>query len=1500
MRIGSGQHFNRSNCSLNVSLYAKVRAVSLVGENVVLVEVILSALAEAALSYSSAKAKGFFARRNATRELATTCAHAIEQAIEITPALAEDFRSESFIKSVIVPVVQSVIDDPSLLPDPEGVASKYIDMFVLRFAAEEGVDSTLLRIFQTDRAALKSAFVSFFATLRSLLYKSETWREAVHHSTGEQTLAQTTSILQILNDRVDANGRTGINLEAAASDAATGSAELREWPKDIFGQRIERAALGRLIERIESAPAGVALLIGEAGSGKSALLAELTSRLEGDGTTVFAIKADTLPVDLRTVADIGLALGMSGQIDHELAALALERRVVLIIDQLDAVSDVMDRSSARMRLLLRLVRMISDRHLPVHVVISSRPFEAAHDARFHQLQAEEFKLDLPTTDEVNALLDAVGIDRELIEASLMETLRRPFALKLFVEITKRGGHLPGLTSAQLLDRWLETASLGSESERANSIDLMNRLAADMITTETLWRPADSYEMYSRDALARCEACGLIVRNAGKIGFSHQSWLDDFQAKGFRTGQDLTEYAWHNQGSLFVRAAVLRSLQRLRLYEPSAYAAAAESLLFDPRTRRHLRHLVVDVFAVNPIPTDREAAWVEALLQSDPILARRAITKLVPYWANWRDALARIVPTLMVDDRFHWNAVQALAAEAALEPDNVANLIERHWDEAKFDRVAFSVVEQSGVITSKIEERLNVILDRTKIDDYAISHLVTTLRADQRFTDASRIVYTWAMRIEGDRHHGPRLHNVEKLAQDAPLELATSLLPWFIATAQKEVDKQHPARCRFPKSRSLPRDWNFNGKRDSPYEALRIALRSLAQADPLTALALVDPIQHIEIDEVQELVTETLMAGGAECAQAAIKFLRADERRFCIGDARVQLERGVSSTQMGLVSQELIEAISGHLDHDVLADFRDAIERWTIYSNGEFADSDVDLRRKRLQWADEHRMELLDRLPPNLLTPRRRRQISDWRTQNPRPKGKVNVRGMAGFVGSPMSETAMAKANDDMLFKKLDEIDDSAPERSLGRRFLEGGVHELGQAFAAFGKSYPERAIRIARERFQPGRHEKVAGALVSELSGVTEIDASVVLALVEELSDRGFESRSWRNGAAWALARVAERLEGLSDHTIARLERWIETDSSAIERQIAQRLEFEELDRKNNKDKEEANAASMLFGFGHGMHLLPQDNFTLLSAMASGYLSRSTPDCDGWLAALERHVERPEDPHIWSALLAHRGRWLLWADRERVKNLLDGVWKKFPTAFDSIDLLGFVWPSRAMFPDHVLGSLMQRWLLSADTRLVQAAAEFIAAAHIVDNENALYACLAQQIDDAKPSALLGRLFAAAAAWREDDPVIRPRGHAALMQFVVHADGDLAHAISTAVDHSTRLIADDLTIELVRAVGANPAILAASVNGRFADGLQSLLLYPGFDDLVLATTEQIVALRLDDPQSSSSYLDQDFVHVTVALQRSDGPLRERAMDIYERLLDAGVYGAEEAAKAAMGR
>lgn len=319
-----------------------------------------------------------------------------------------------------------------------------------------------------------------------------------------------------------------VSFEQSRADAKEGSKALGQWRRDIQGEEIERPELTKLLKRIDEQPRGRTLLIGEAGAGKSALLAKLTDVLQERGTPVFAIKADLIPADVVDLADLSRALGLEARIDSEIEVLAYGGPMAVLIDQLDAVSDIMDRTSQRMRVLLSLANEVARPNgpngpsLPVHVIVSSRPFEAAHDARFQSLGAETITLALPETKDIEALLEKVGVPIEAAPPALRETLRRPFALRLFVELAVRGELPQELAASGLLMAWLKSAKLGDGAKRAETIVFLETLAADMTETETLWRPVDLYEFDHLEALASAQASGLIVRQGPRIGFSHQS------------------------------------------------------------------------------------------------------------------------------------------------------------------------------------------------------------------------------------------------------------------------------------------------------------------------------------------------------------------------------------------------------------------------------------------------------------------------------------------------------------------------------------------------------------------------------------------------------------------------------------------------------------------------------------------------------------------------------------------------------------------------------------------------------------------------------------------------------------------------------------------------------------------------------------------------------------------------------------------------------------------
>lgn len=1473
-----------------------------------LAEFIFGAIGDAVVGYAADKGMQLFKSDKARNEISKIGASAIEAGILKSPSIAEDLRSASFVSGVFVPLLQATIRDPSRIPDPQALSAEFIDMFVTRFVKNTSADETLSRIFQTDRIELLAAFSTIIQELRSKLYESEFWREAAHYLATEKILSQNGMMLAILEQQELAGSIASIDLTEAKQDAQNGSTELREWPRDISGLEIIRPELDRLKRHIESADRGTAILIGEAGSGKSALLSRLTEDLEKGGNVVFGIKADTLPPSVQTIEDVGKALGLAGPLAIEIAALARQCRVCLIIDQLDAVSDVMDRSSSRMRLLLRLVKDIQDQSLPVHVLVSSRPFEAAHDARFQRLRAEEFKLGLPSVEEIIDFLGNLGIDGVGLADGLKQTLRRPFALKLFVQLVQRGVEPASVKSSELLDRWLATADLGPDELRSRALALMTKLAEDMLATETLWRPLDQYEHPHKEAIARCEGCGLLVRSGVKIGFNHQSWLDDFQAKSFRTGGDLAEYVWHNQDSLFVRATVLRSLERLRLVELEAYIKAVNALLWSAKTRRHVKHLIADVISTVRDPEPREGAWLEMLIKREPVLANRALGKVGDHWPVWRPLFLQSLSALMKDEQFHWRVIHLLAAEAKIDPDNVVALVEAHWNDASKDHLVFRIAEQSGVMTASVENMLRNILKRTKIENHSISHFITTLTEDGRTEEASRLTSIWLSTIEIEKYQAPEIYNIEKLVEAAPYNFAKETLPWLVDIASSQTEPYLDGIRRYPRSSSLPWDWDYDHGRGHLIEAIRDALLSLAKIDPDAAVRLVMPLYTVEIEQIQELIAQTLGAGAENLSETALEFLLVDERRFHLGNASVEIEPGCSSLESGLSSQELIEAISPYLVVEQQGELRDRIEAWSLYAQAVGENEDASLRKERLRWSEENRMELLERLPEGILSPRRRRQILEWRAGKGRPiPRKRGGLSMATFVGSPMSHTAMAAARDDDIFNMLDEVHDQAPERTRRRPISsDGGVSQLSQAFSTFGKDHPQRAFDIAISKFVSGRHEHAAGYLVDELSKTKEgtdepvHPTAAVHQLILDLSARGFNSRTWKTQASWALSRLSDRMDGLPGTTIAMLEGWLENEADVVEDKTERRIALDsENERRNKKNKQVPQP--LLFNRYGGMRLIPQDNYSILSAIFHGLIGRDNKDFDGWLGILERHAAKPEDPHIWAFLLTDKGRWLFWADRPRVQVLLTKLWDRDNRIFLEVDLVGFMWRNREMFPSPLLIQIFRLWLETDSEPHLQAAGEFSQALTLLDPADEVGIELAALLPNKSSPELVGRLFSAGAAWREEDNDMRERAHQLLIGFATEATGDEAHAISSAVNKTDNLLPDDFSREMIDIVSRNQSLLEACLTGRFADALQGLLLYPDFDEPVMEVTERVAALIAHHQGGRyRSFMDSDFVQVTVALQRSDGPLRAKAMDIYERLLDAGAYGAEEAAKAATSR
>jgi hypothetical protein len=215
---------------------------------------------------------------------------------------------------------------------------------------------------------------------------------------------------------------------------AAASSSLLQWPSTLDGSTwLEPQSLRELQTCIESDTTSTTLLLGSSGTGKSALLSRLAAEYSKAGSVILGIKADFLPVSIDSAEGLASHLGISGTLQEAVLGLCQKQTVILLLDQLDAVSDLADLKSVRLNVLLNLVKDLAGTH-NVHIILSARAYEAMHDSRLRSLDIRRIELQLPTWEQVELVLQGAHIDITSLSDEFKQVLRRPQFLKVFLSL----------------------------------------------------------------------------------------------------------------------------------------------------------------------------------------------------------------------------------------------------------------------------------------------------------------------------------------------------------------------------------------------------------------------------------------------------------------------------------------------------------------------------------------------------------------------------------------------------------------------------------------------------------------------------------------------------------------------------------------------------------------------------------------------------------------------------------------------------------------------------------------------------------------------------------------------------------------------------------------------------------------------------------------------------------------------------------------------------------
>lgn len=377
-------------------------------------------------------------------------------------------------------------------------------------------------------------------------------------------------------------------------------------------------------------PQRVGILYGKAGIGKSVVMHDLLKKIqEVEDWKVLGLKSDI--VEFADTDDLSKKLHLSSRIEDVIFDLSkVNKRVVLLVDQIDALSLSLSSNRTPLRSLLKLIQRIQCIQR-VRVVVSCRPYDLEYDPTLEQLRVKnKWELKEFNPDVVKKVLELSRYDKP-IGIETIHFLGNPLNLHLFLKVFKTAQLRYPLSQEDLYGQLWCKYIIDDTNEEVNKtrvVELLDAIANRMYERQELTIRRKIVETeYSKELNYLLHSEILTMTPNGLLQFFHQTMFDYVYARRFiEQGKDILEQLSKSHQGLFIRSAVRSILSFLRDSDPLVYINALIHLLFDKTHdgynvyRFHIRSLILSSMVFYEKPIKEELILIETkLLNDDSVL-----------------------------------------------------------------------------------------------------------------------------------------------------------------------------------------------------------------------------------------------------------------------------------------------------------------------------------------------------------------------------------------------------------------------------------------------------------------------------------------------------------------------------------------------------------------------------------------------------------------------------------------------------------------------------------------------------------------------------------------------------------------------------------------------------------------------------------------------------------------------------------------------------------------
>ena len=888
--------------------------------------------------------------------------------------------------------------------------------------------------------------------------------------------------------------------------------------RELLRPAIPRSETDTAVDHLTNAPERRFFVVGDAGTGKSAVLHQIVEWTGSADWPVLAIRLDRVEPFSSTV-ELGHRRGLDVSPVTALAAAAGDRPCLLVVDQLDAVSLASGRLPTNFDVVGNLVREASA-FPSMRVLLACRRFDLDNDYRIRALAEAEnttrIEVGPLSNEQVDTAIRAMKLPAEQLTATQRDLFRMPLHLVLLriiadqadtLSVTSPNGLFRAYWERKRRDcrrpprtiRFEETIDVITEAMSARQ---QLSVPETVLDTDGL---ADDAEVLASE--------GVIVRDGQRVTFFHQDFFDyAFVRRWISRQQSLAGFLRSTEQEFFRRSQVRGILRHLRDEGSERYVTEVETVLSELAIRFHVKEIVLASLRSLADPTTAEWAMISRLIATEPPFANQLwLTLRTRPWFDRLDAEQIIQQWLASDleaDNYH--ALDIMLGGVTERLDRLAELLAPHAGRAAGYPIWLNWITRFGDMYQS-RPLFDLVLAAIRRGDYQGHEqelwLATSGRAQRQPAWAVELLAAYLVEQPGawdlddvGRVKALRLreHSAIELASQsaagAPEQFCQLLMPYLLKVmALTEDDPQTLPIADRQFSRRLPNHGPFSELDDALLSAAVTAIRTLIEHDPSAAQPVLEQLAADPHDSAQWLLYEGMRAAGERYAPWAASLLLEGPHRLVSGYP----ENPVWTTR------ELLQSITPYLSGEELVQLEQAAMEYRP-------------SWERPAFAGFASFSLLSGLAEDRLSEAARKRLGELRRRfdSDQPSRPLTMQG--GFVRSPIPEAAASHLTDEQWLDAMARYVNDRTDFVT----LTGGAHQLSQVLRTEASAQPERFARLAL-RMTNETHPAYGNAVLQALADTKEpFDPALIFDVIRHIASlRNEEYQDW---LGWPLRRYLD------------------------------------------------------------------------------------------------------------------------------------------------------------------------------------------------------------------------------------------------------------------------------------------------------------------------------------------------------------------------------------------